>query len=71
MLALSLSDKFFCFGVFVFNFFIFVVYFLVLVFVNEFVIFLFFTIFINENHSHLAVSMSAMFSFHFGSRVLY
>ena len=48
MLALLLSDKFYCFGVFVFNFFI-----LVLVFVNEFVIFSFFTIFVfvNENHT--------------------
>ena len=60
MLALSLSDKFCCFGIFifVFNFFVlvFIIFFvLVLVFVNEFVIFSFFTtfvfVFINENHT--------------------
>ena len=68
MLALSLSDRFCCFGVFifVFNFFVFVfncflfsrfsfhhLFILVLVFVNEFVIFSFFTIFVfvNENHT--------------------
>ena len=79
MLALSLSDKFYCFGIFVFvlvfNFFVFVfnrflfsrfsfvlvfiIFFvLVLVFVNEFVIFSFFTIFVfvfvNENHTAVA-----------------
>ena len=70
MLALSLSDKFCCFGIFVFVFIFFVFVFnrflffrfsfhdffvLVLVFVNEFVIFSFFTIFVfvfvNENHT--------------------
>ena len=70
MLALSLSDKFCCFSifVFVFNFSVFVFnrflfshfsfhhfFVLVLVFVNEFVIFSFFTIFVfvfvNENHT--------------------
>ena len=62
MLALSLSDKFCCFGVFVFNFFVFnrFLFFrfsfrhffvLVLVFVNEFVIFSFYTVFVNENHT--------------------
>ena len=70
MLALSLSDKFCCFGifVFVFNFFVFVFnrflfcrfnfhhfFVFVLVFINEFVIFSFFTIFVfvivNENHT--------------------
>ena len=70
MLALSLSDKFCCFGifVFVFNLFVFVfnrflfsrysfvlvfiIFFvLVLVFVNDFVIFSFSTIFVNENHN--------------------
>ena len=65
MLALSLSDKFCCFGIFVFNSFlffrfsfvlVFIIFFvLVLVFVNEFVIFLFFAIFVfvfvNENHT--------------------
>ena len=66
MLALSLSDKFCCFGIFVFNFFVFnrflffsfsfrfsFHHFFVLVFVNEFVIFSFFTIFVfvNENHT--------------------
>ena len=70
MLALSLSEKFCCFGifVFVFNFFVFVFnrflffrfsfhhfFVLVLVCVNEFVIFSFFTIFVfvfvNENHT--------------------
>ena len=68
MQALSLSDKFRCFGIFVFvfnrflffrfsfhNFFV-----LVLVFVNEFVIFSFFTIFVfvNENHTVLSVRLS-------------
>ena len=67
MLALSLSVKFYCFGIFVFvlNRFlfsrfsfvlVFIIFFvLVLVFVNEFVIFSFFTIFVfvfvNENHT--------------------
>ena len=68
MLALSLSDKFCCFGifVFVFNFFVFVFnrflfsrfsflhfFVLVLVCVNEFIIFSFFTVFVfvNENHT--------------------
>ena len=54
MLALSSTDKFCCFGifvfVFVFNFFV-----LVLDFVNKFVIFSFFAIFVfvfvNENHT--------------------
>ena len=67
MLALSLSDKFCCFGifvfVFVFNRFLFSrfsfhhFFVLVLVFVNEFIIFSFFTIFVfvsvNENHTGL------------------
>ena len=76
MLALSLSDKFCCFGIFVFNFSVFVftrflfshfsfvlvciIFFvLVLVFVNEFVIFSFSTIFIfvNENHTARGVSV--------------
>ena len=61
MLALSLSDKVCCFGifVFVFNRFLFFRFsfhhfsVFVLVFVNEFVIFSFFTIFVfvNENHT--------------------
>ena len=59
MLALSLSDKFYCFGifVFVFNRFLFFhhCFVLVLVFVNEFVIFSYFAIFVfvfvNENHT--------------------
>ena len=56
MLALLLSDKLCCFGIFVFNRFLFSRFsfhhFFVLVFVNEFVIFSFFTIFVfvNENH---------------------
>ena len=59
MLALSLNDKFCCFGIFVFVFnrypfsrFSFH-HFFVLVFVNEFIIFSFFTIFVfvNENHT--------------------
>ena len=60
MLALSLSDKFCCFGifVFVFNRFLFSrfsfhhFFVLVLVFVNEFVIFSFFTIFVFDNEDH-------------------
>ena len=61
MLALSLSDKFCCFGIFVFVFncllfsrFSFHHFFvLVLVFVNKFIIFSFFTIFVfvNENYT--------------------
>ena len=67
MLALSLSDKFCCFGIFVFVFnrflfsrfsfvLVFIIFFvLVLLFVNEFVIFSFFTIFVfvfvNETHT--------------------
>ena len=62
MLALSLSDKFCCFAIFVFNFFVFSHFlfsrfsfhhFFVLVFVNTFVIFSFFTIFVfvNENQT--------------------
>ena len=64
MLALSLSDKFCSFGIFVFNFFVFVFnrflffrfsfhhfFVLVLVFVDEFVIFSFLTVFVNENHT--------------------
>ena len=68
MLTLPLSDKFCCFDIFifVFNFFVFVFncflfscfsfhhfFILVLVFVNEFVIFSFFVIFVfvNENHT--------------------
>ena len=74
MLALLLTDKFCCFGIFVFifNFFllnrflfshfsfvlVFTIFF-VLVFVNEFASFSFFTIFVfvNENHTaaHTAV----------------
>ena len=65
MLALSLSDKFCCFGVF--NFFVFVFnrflffrfsfhHFFVLVFVNEFVIFSFFTIFVFVNENHTAIN---------------
>ena len=50
MLALSLSDKFCYFGIFVFVF-----DFFVFVFVNEFIIFSFFDIFVfvfvNENHT--------------------
>ena len=61
MVALSLSDKFCCFCIFVFNRFLFSrfsfhhFFVLVLVFVNEFVIFSFFTIlvFVNENHTGL------------------
>ena len=64
MLALSLSDKFCCFGIFVFNRFLFSrfsfhqVFVLVLVFINEFVIFSFFTIFVfvNENHTDMRAS---------------
>ena len=72
MLALSLSDKFCCFGIFVFVFVfnrflffrfsfvsVFIIFFvLVLVFVNEFVIFSFFTIFVfvNKNHTDSACS---------------
>ena len=71
MLALSLSDKSCCFGIFVFvyvfnrfllsrfsfhHFFV-----LVLVFVNEFIIFSFFTIFVfvfvNENHTAVDTKM--------------
>ena len=56
-----MSDKFCCFGIFVFNRFLFFrfsfhhFFILVLVFVNEFVIFSFFTIFVfvNENHTGL------------------
>ena len=69
MLALSLSDKFCCSGIFVFNFFVFVFnrflfffrfsfhhfFVLALVFVNEFVIFLFFTIFVFVNENHTAI----------------
>ena len=61
MLALSLSDKFCYFGifVFVFNRFLFFrfsfhhFFVLVVVFVNEFAIFSFFTVFVfvNENHT--------------------
>ena len=66
MLALSLSDKFCCFGIFVFFFIFFVFnrflfsrfsfhhfFILVLVFDNEFVFFSVFTIFgfVNENHT--------------------
>ena len=77
MLALSLSDKFCCFGIFVFvfifNFFVFVFnhflyshfsfhsfFVLVLVFVNEFVIFLFFTIFVNENHTGKSTTVASI-----------
>ena len=71
MLALLLSDKFCCFGIFffVFNRFIFSRFsfhhFFVLVFVNEFVIFSLFTIFVfvfvNENHTaYLLISSVAM-----------
>ena len=60
MLALSLSDKFCCFGVFVFNRFLFFrfsfhhFFILVLVFVNEFVIFWFFAVFVFVNKNHTA-----------------
>ena len=63
MLALSLSDKFCCFGIFVFNRFLFcrfsfvlvfiIFLVLVLVFVNEFVMFSFVTVFVSENHTVL------------------
>ena len=71
MLALSLSDKFCCFGIFVFVFnrflfsrFSYNHYFvLFLVFVNEFVIFSFFAIFVfvfgNENHTGYIVAYNA------------
>ena len=73
MLALSLSDKFCCFGifVFVFNFFVFVinrflffcfsfvfVFSIFFVFVSVFVIFSFFTIFVFVNENHTATSLS-------------
>ena len=73
MLALSLSDKFCCFGIFVFVFvfnrfllsrfsfvLVFIIFFvLVLVFVNEFVIFSFFTIFVFVNENHTAAVKAA------------
>ena len=62
MLALSLSDKFCCFGILLFNRFLFSrfsfhhFFVLVLVFVNAFVIFSFFTIFVFVNEkSHWCV----------------
>ena len=75
MLALSLSDKFCCFGifVFVFNFFVFVsnrflfsrfsfhhFFVLVLVFHNEFVIFSFFIVFILVNENHTDKQISSL-----------
>ena len=83
MLALLLSDKFCCIGifVFVFNHFLFSRFsfhhFLVLVFVNEFVIFSFFTIFVfvfvNENHTGEAlkkVSPTSLLTSHMSCVVL-
>ena len=81
MLALSLSDKFCCFGIFVFNFFVSVLnrflfsrfsfhHFFVLVFVNEFVIFSFFAIFVfvNENHTAIHRRVSLLRAASFGNR---
>ena len=70
MLALSVSDKFCCFGIFVFVFnrllfsrfsfvLVFITFRFILVFVNEFVIFSFFTIFVFNYENYTGVLWGA------------